>query len=821
MIAAPWRRRGAAVLALLAVSACVTASKPEPARALEDAETAMRRGQYERALEAVDAALDTEPSSKADSPLTWRLRLLRAEILIARAEIPAARPLLNAQLPSDPAFADVRARQKYVFAKAQVAQGSLKEALVTLADARGTTPPARDFAWDIAILEGQVRLRLGQWAEAESTLNVVAAAAGRSGDPYREALALNNLGMGRLVRGRFDEALPWFERVLDRAALESTSVYGVALNNAGICYSRLGQFERAIAVQERAVKFHASGSRVGYQQAVGELGTTYLLRGDFPRGLDHLRRALTIASDANLKSDAAVWARNLAAAYHHTGQWDDAERFNNTAKRLTPEGTDTLVWSTLHAAHIALGRGRLAESERLFNDALDASPNQPAIRWSAHAGLASAAVAAGRPDRAAKHFEAALATVEKTRSDLLKADHRISFLTRLIDFYRDYVELLIDTGRIERALEIVESSRARVLAERHGVPAGQRRVIDAVDRLAGSKTVLLSYWLAPAQSYVWIVTAAGVRCVPLPPASQIERLVDEHQAMLRSALADPLSAAGTPGDRLYEVLVEPIASSIGQGASVLIVPDGALHRLNFETLPVGGERRHFWIEDVEVQVAPSLALLRVERPVTAAPRTLLIIGDPLPREPEFPALRYAADEMNSISRRFAAADVEMYRGAQAVPAAFRDARPDRFAIIHFAAHATANLSSPLDSAVILSGPAHQFKLYARDVAEHRLNADLVTVSACRSAGERSYSGEGLVGFAWAFLRAGSRRVIAGLWDVDDRSTAELMSAVYGAIARGVAPPRALREAKLAFLREQRTYAKPYYWGAFQVFTVTF
>jgi CHAT domain-containing protein len=140
-------------------------------------------------------------------------------------------------------------------------------------------------------------------------------------------------------------------------------------------------------------------------------------------------------------------------------------------------------------------------------------------------------------------------------------------------------------------------------------------------------------------------------------------------------------------------------------------------------------------------------------------------------------------------------------------------------MIHFTAHAVANPQSPLDSAIMLSGPDHEFKLYARDVAEHPLNAELVTVSACRSAGERAYSGEGLVGFSWAFLRAGARRVIAGLWDVDDRSTADLMDQVYTRIAAGASPPQALREAKLAMLRSGGTFAKPYYWGPFEVFTV--
>jgi CHAT domain-containing protein len=163
--------------------------------------------------------------------------------------------------------------------------------------------------------------------------------------------------------------------------------------------------------------------------------------------------------------------------------------------------------------------------------------------------------------------------------------------------------------------------------------------------------------------------------------------------------------------------------------------------------------------------------------------------------------------------------VSAYQRDRASPAAYKTAAPDKFAYVHFTAHAATNLESPLDSAVILTGPDYAYKLYARDVAALPLHAELVTVSACRSAGERAYSGEGLVGFAWAFLRAGASRVIAGLWDVDDRSTAELMDTLYARIAAGETPARALREAKLALLAKGGTYGKPYYWGPFQTFTV--
>lgn len=162
----------------------------------------------------------------------------------------------------------------------------------------------------------------------------------------------------------------------------------------------------------------------------------------------------------------------------------------------------------------------------------------------------------------------------------------------------------------------------------------------------------------------------------------------------------------------------------------------------------------------------------------------------------------------------------MIEGADARPSRYAQTRPGSFGFIHFSAHATANTQSPLDSAVILSGPPDRCKLFARDVMTVPLTAELVTISACRSAGARTYAGEGMVGFAWAFLRAGARNVIAGLWDVDDRSTEQLMARLYAGLARDSSPPQALRAAQLDLLHAGGSYAKPYYWAPFQVFTGT-
>jgi CHAT domain-containing protein len=147
--------------------------------------------------------------------------------------------------------------------------------------------------------------------------------------------------------------------------------------------------------------------------------------------------------------------------------------------------------------------------------------------------------------------------------------------------------------------------------------------------------------------------------------------------------------------------------------------------------------------------------------------------------------------------------------------------PEQFGYIHFVAHGTASRLSPLDSAVVLSRATAEedsFKLYARDIVKHPLRAELVTISTCYGSGSRAYSGEGLVGLSWAFLRAGAHNVIGALWEVSDVSTPGLMEQMYGEIEKGRPPESALRDAKLGMLHSGTVYRQPFYWAPFQIYT---
>jgi len=807
---------------LLVVSSCHRGlSESDLQRTFDAANLAFLRGELTEAQALSEQGI-AKAGPKADSVWSWRFRLLRGDILISERNLTEVRELVHATLPPGALFDSLRARQTFLEARVLLADRRLNDALSLARRVVEMAPRDQQLRFDTDPLIGQILFQTGHWDDGEAVLTDTVRAASESGDRYHQAFALHQLGMGQFVRGRFDQALSLFERVLAFSDLSVMSIYGKALNNAGMCYSRLGMFERAVDVQRRAIALQAKYPRSSdYEQALGQLGNTYMLQKDVDNGMSYLQRAFEVARDAGIAADATLWAGNLAQAHIDSHQWDEAERYNEEAKRLwASTRTGKSVYYTLNSAEIAFGRQQFEVASRLYEQALATQNAPPSVAWGAHYGLAEAAIARNDRIQAARHLEAVLTIIEQTRSDLLKTDYKLSYMTHLISFYKAYVDVLVDEGLRERALEIADSSRGRVLAERQGVKAPPRVSAGSFRELARqTSSVFLSYWLTSPRSYLWVISGAGIRCLDLPPEDQIEKLVRAHQSAIANVLADPLNAPEGAGSQLYRMLVAPAVAGLPANARIVIVPDGALHAVNFETLPVDGPKRHYWIEDAEIQIAPSLASLAAAKPFSPAARSLLLIGNPAPRAPEYPALGYAGAEMTDVARHFEMANVMSFDGVKASPASYRAARPEQFSFIHFTAHATANVESPLDSAVILSGPDQAYKLYARDVAARPLAAELVTVSACRSAGERAYSGEGLIGFSWAFLRAGARRVIAGLWDVDDRSTAALMDRMYAALAAGDPPSRALRKAKLSLMAGGGAAARPYNWGAFEMFTV--
>jgi len=528
---------------------------------------------------------------------------------------------------------------------------------------------------------------------------------------------------------------------------------------------------------------------------------------------------LTIARDRADRPYTAKWLNDLAHTSIESGQLDAAEGYNDEALKINAKLHDKT--ETLHnhitSARIAAGRKQFARAEELFQSVLSSTSEDPTPALDAREGLADLYVETGQADKADSMFRSAIAEIERRQEGLAKQDYKLTYFSSLVSFYRSYVDFLVGRNDAARALEVVESSRSRILKEQVKSQAAEMKASDLQALARSSHRILLSYWLAPKRSYVWVITPDTTKLVFLRPEKEIRELVERYRTAIED-LSDPIESGNFAGEKLSQALLEPIRELVPPGSRVTIVPDGALHSLNFETLPVGNPSK-YWIRDVTVSVAPSLGLLLNPRLADKPKTSLLAMGDPDPAGPEYPRLPYARKEMEAIAALFSHANKVVY-GEDSYPAAYGEAHPERFSLIHFAAHGTANRANPLDSALILSRKGTAYTLTARTIMTIPLNANVVTLSACRSAGARAYSGEGLVGLTWAFLQAGARRVIAGLWDVSDESTSILMASLYGDLARGMAAEDALRAAKLSMLRGNNQYRKPYYWGPFQLYTGT-
>jgi CHAT domain-containing protein len=186
---------------------------------------------------------------------------------------------------------------------------------------------------------------------------------------------------------------------------------------------------------------------------------------------------------------------------------------------------------------------------------------------------------------------------------------------------------------------------------------------------------------------------------------------------------------------------------------------------------------------------------------------------------DFARLRFSRTEAEEITRLAGSGATLKALDFDASRETAMKAELGEYRIVHFATHSLLNNEHPELSGVVLSlvdrsgRPQNGFlRLY--DIYNLRLGAELVVLSACRTALGEEVKGEGLIGLTRGFLYAGAPRVLATLWEIDDRTTAEAIKRFYeGMLGRGERPAEALRAAQLALWRT-KGWDAPYYWAAF-------
>ncbi|MFZ5636123.1 MAG: CHAT domain-containing protein [Pseudomonadota bacterium] len=780
--------------------------------------------------------------STGDEAWVWAFEVLDAEVLVGQRHLSTALDRLDAGLSVERPDDRVHARALMTRGYARCLEPDAEDE-AGQADARARAQADLERAERMADalrmpeLAAEVISRSGICAAmrgnpdiAEALFRKAMDAAERQGFRRIAAQAAGNIGNLRVETDECDDAVRWLGRSEELAAgLPADATRAKNLGRLGRCYYLLGDYERAAPVLSEAEALMRRLDLAGDRRvALQNLGRAQQGQGDHARASESYARAAVIAQaiedrEGSAEALADIQATRAALALERGNEGEATFRAEEALRiqvehRLPAERLRTL----LLLAEIRERREEPSRAMALYEEILGTPKAGSDLVWQAHAGLARLHARAGRPGDAEAEYRRAFERMEASLSQVLVPEHQLPFIARIGRFYDDYVEFLVDQGRTADALRVADESRARLLRERlRGAGIVPGRPADYVRLARDADALLLFYSTGAERSFLWAIDGDGVALVPLPGERALGALVDAHQRRILES-RDPLEEGAPEAIELYRRLLQPVAAAISPEKRVIVVADGPLEQLNFETLVVPGPAPHYLIEDVVLMRTPSLRLLRAADAASSPDeRSLLVLGDPVPPDPTFPVLPFAGREVAAIALQFAPAQRLIHTGPRAIPSAYRAAEPKRFDYIHLAAHAQTNSVVPLDSAVVLSAAAGEYKLYARDVVDVPLDAELVTLSTCRSAGARTFSGEGLVGLSWAFLSAGAKRVVGGLWPVEDASTADLMTGLYRRLAAGEEPVAALRHAKLTLLHSDSAYRKPYYWAPFVIYSARY
>lgn len=786
----------------------------------------LKRGETITALQEADRGLQQFPSDKTE--WYWQFLVLKAEILHVKGLEKECLFLLSKELPPSLSTSDEATRRKLIQGAASAAIRQLDDAGEFFAEAETLVKTYHpDLAGEFALRYGTLHFWKGEASAAEAAYKQALEFAREQKDPFLEAAALGNLGAAATLQSHYDESIEW-----NRAAAELSRSVGAkgslakALGNAGWSYAELGDYQSALTFYKQAEEVSEQGGLVA-SQTRWLASIAYADQGlhDYEDEEKTLDKALRLARDQDNKEDLVQCLSQLAWSALWTEKNDLVEKYSLEAASYENQvGPRVAIDLRLLRGAIALSKRNYDVAEESFLQVVSEPQASKFQQWRAQAELARVSADRGLDAKAEEEFLVSLRTSESVRETVGKEASRLFFLSNTILLYSDFVDFLMLKRRTEDALQVVELSRARTLAEGLGAvsetPSFPLRDFHPQRIAQRRKAVLLDYWLGPQQSYLWVITPTKISSFTFAKQSEVEALVNEYRASMQGG-KDLLAGGGAAGQKLYSILVEPAKKLIPQHARVIILPDAGLYKLNFETLIAPEPTPHYWIEDVTLSMASSLTLLDSKAKfMPRKEKRLLLVGNTEQPNNDFPALAQAPMEMKNIEQYFPDSRRKVLEGKQATPMAYLESNPGSFSYVHFVTHGTASVTHPLESAVILSKEGDSYKLYARDIVTHHLNANLVTISACDTSGKRNISGEGLVGLTWAFLRAGAHNVIGALWEVSDASTPQLMDSLYGELSQGKDPATALRDAKLAMLHSNanNVFKKPFYWAPFQLYT---
>lgn len=745
------------------------------------------------------------------------------------------------------------------------------------------SPDDRDSGAILANL-ATLAMRRGDLFEAERHATRALEVQQIAGSSPKLISIFGNLGQIALARGDLAAAERWTRRALalqETLAIEDSQTVTL-LATLSWATAENGDTAQAEELFARAVDQLRQGERnLDLATALGYLARVRLRQGNEAAAWNLLREALAIEEERVPESlaiaDTLRLSGRLAAA---RGDRESAERYLERAlaiqRRAAPR---TLAEArTLHAlATIFRSQGRLETSRQLLAEAVaifDLQARSVGADYETAAELRArnhdlyfdylrVLIESGRP---ADAFHVLERSRLRAFLDIL-AMRDLSFAADLpadLDLERRRTNAVYDEALralmaandpeemegLRAALERARADRERVrtlvrqqLPRLADLESPRPLDLEAASEILGPGTVLLSYAVSEAQTYLFVVGPEPGDLAVHALGAGAERLREEV-LRLRAALvpSTPIATVEHLARRSSSLLLGKAAGPIARAERIAISADGPLHDLPFAVLadPSSGEFRHL-IEArplIGIDSVTTLDQLRSHRGC-GPESTVVAFGDPLypaaqgdaagprPRSRQvvdglelspLPASRQEVVQIADLYPRTS----RVYLGERATEEHAK-AVPRQTCLLHFASHAFADGRFPLESAIALSVPIEPSRadnglLQAWEIFEQvRVDADLVTLSGCDTAGGKDLAGEGRIGLVRAFQYAGAQTVVASLWKVADRGALCLMKRFYERLHGGAVKDEALRQAQLDLLANgEPGCGHPYFWAAFQM-----
>lgn len=335
---------------------------------------------------------------------------------------------------------------------------------------------------------------------------------------------------------------------------------------------------------------------------------------------------------------------------------------------------------------------------------------------------------------------------------------------------------------------------------------------DSLQNLLPKNTALVEYVIAENTLAIFVITKNGIQATNVPMSA--ENLQSRVELLRDLIVRRDSDSWKSPAAGLRQALIGRLekAGWLNGVQTLYLVPNGVLNYVPFAALPRSSAgRTQFLVDDYNLAYLPSAAVLGLHHDGTVPDGNLFAMA------PERAHLKYAAQEVRSISELFTSKTVVL-TGKNATKDVFQQSAGS-YQFVHLATHGFLNKYAPLLSGLELEPNANDDGLLeVHDILDLKLNAKLVTLSACETALGGGYfnelpAGDEFVGFTRAFLSAGSQSVLASLWEVNDQSTSELMVHFYRRLSRQDKAV-ALAAAQRAMRRSGGPYSQPYFWASF-------